>query len=390
MRIYLLVRVSLDGGLGNSIHVRELYGNLKKFADVRLFVHASSCLSDDKNVVFTKYRPYKTIIPLVLSNIFYELKLFLKLAYWLGREGRPDALYCRYSMQNIAPILVSRIFGVPIVTEVNSSVRDQLFVFRSRAIISIAEAVCGFIYYRHSDCLVTVDEDIKKGLEERHGPRRIVVVPNGVNPDVFKPMDPAACKAGLGLKADRQYVCYVGNVVQWQGLDYLAESAKLLADEFSGLVFLIVGDGLDKKALVRRIEEEGLEDRFIFTGIVPYSTTPLYINSSDVCVSPFVKNRKASPLKIFEYLACAKPVVSSDIAGARGVLAASGGGVLVAPEDAAGLGRQLAVLLGDAALRESMGEKGREYVLANCTWELRVRRILEVIEETVERRRRKG
>ena len=83
---------------------------------------------------------------------------------------------------------------------------------------------------------------------------------------------------------------------------------------------LIVGqEGLfrENQELVKKF---GVQDKVIFTGNVPYVRVPEYIAAMDVCLIPFKNNdisHNAVPLKLFEYMACEKPVISSRIAGVQ-------------------------------------------------------------------------
>jgi glycosyltransferase involved in cell wall biosynthesis len=99
----------------------------------------------------------------------------------------------------------------------------------------------------------------------------------------------------------------------------------------------------------------------------------------DVCVAPFTADRgEASPLKLFDYLACARPVVVSDIAAVRELVAASGGCVPVPPDDPGALATALARLLADEARRRQLGAAGHAWVASGHGWDAVARSVLEV------------
>jgi glycosyltransferase involved in cell wall biosynthesis len=116
------------------------------------------------------------------------------------------------------------------------------------------------------------------------------------------------------------------------------------------LRFLIVGDGPLKKNLMDRVLESGFQEEFIFTGMVDYNEIPLFINLADICVAPFISKRNdktgVSPLKVYEYMACGKPVVASRVEGLD-FLEEEGAGRLVEPEDVNDLEKALGDLLQD-------------------------------------------
>jgi glycosyltransferase involved in cell wall biosynthesis len=125
-------------------------------------------------------------------------------------------------------------------------------------------------------------------------------------------------------------------------------------------------------------------DKFIFTGKVPYEKIPLYINASEICVvykKPFKSG--FSPLKLYEYMACGKPVVASNVDGFE-ILEQLKAGSLVKPEDANELAKAIIKLLKDRQLREIMGRNGIEYVKTQ-SWEAVTRKVEKVCEGVISR-----
>ena len=150
-------------------------------------------------------------------------------------------------------------------------------------------------------------------------------------------MDQEQVKAELGLENSKKYVCFVGHLAAWQGVEFLIYASPLILEKCPDVRFLVVGDGAMKNKLLEITSELGLSDKFIFTGRVPYESVPLYINAADVCVAPFIKERNSkiglSALKTYEYLACGKPIVASSIPGVKDLIDSSGGGISVTPEN---------------------------------------------------------
>jgi glycosyltransferase involved in cell wall biosynthesis len=136
-----------------------------------------------------------------------------------------------------------------------------------------------------------------------------------------------------------------------------------------------------KREWMQQAEKLWINNMFIFTGSVPYEKVPLYINASDICVAPFriKRNMKIglSPLKVFEYLACEKPIVSSEILNLE-FIEQQNLGILVKPEDPDELAKAIIKLLKDDKLREEMGKNGRKYVVKNHSWEAIGRKTAEI------------
>ena len=244
-------------------------------------------------------------------------------------------------------------------------------------------------FIKYCDAVVAVTPLIKKYLIEKNiDESKIHVIENGANTDLFKPFDKQTVQREMGLDQACQYVCFVGNFAPWQGLEYLIQAAPLVLKKISAK-FLIVGDGIVREQLEKMVTELGMDDSFIFTGLVLYEDVPKYINASDVCVAPFVKARNEkiglSPLKLYEYLACGKSVVASNIKGVGDILENSNSGISVAPDDPNELAENIIKLLTDIQLREQMGNNGRKLAVNNYSWETTSKKTIEVFESILDK-----
>jgi len=234
-------------------------------------------------------------------------------------------------------------------------------------------------------------QGLKKILQEDYGvlKDKIVVILNGANTDLFKPMDAIEARAELGLSGNDKYICFVGILVQWQGVEYLIKSAPRVLEKFPGTRFLIVGGGQMEQELIELAEQVGVSNRMIFTGMVPYQKVPLYINVCEVCVAPFMRelNKKGGrcSLKVPEYLACGKPLVVSRLSGLE-VLEHNEAGILVEPENPSELATAIIKLLQNQELRKQMGANGRKYVVENQSWESVAKKVEEVCSEVARKR----
>jgi len=107
-----------------------------------------------------------------------------------------------------------------------------------------------------------------------------------------------------------------------------------------------------------------------FVGPVVYEEVPRHIAAADVCTAPMTRERLrsgSSAIKVYEYLACGRPVVASRIPGLE-FLESEDLGKLVPPEDAHALAAALEGVLSDAAWRRAAGERGRAFVLEHASW----------------------
>jgi glycosyltransferase involved in cell wall biosynthesis len=215
---------------------------------------------------------------------------------------------------------------------------------------------------------------------------KIKVVENGVNVRRFYPMSDIALlrdwRKKVGIEKEEVVVVFVGNIAPWQGVNILVESAFRLLSKNEKLKFLIVGDGLLKEELLKKAKDSKWGEEIIFLGMRPYEEIPFLINIADICVAPFIneRNRKTgvSPLKIFEYMACGKPVVASRIEGLE-FIEKENAGQLVEPDDAINLANALQDLIRNTNKRMEMGQRGLEIACKKFSWDFRALEISKIL-----------
>lgn len=387
--IFLVYYGSFNAKSGSNIHILELLRNLKKYTDIVLFAPGQK--SVDRTLPGIKCVP--VIDNKYLVQPSYEFMLSFYLLYSCIRN-RPDVLYLRQNSFPFFPIFLCKILKIPSIVEVNGIVMDELKVdpnsqsFAYRVFSHLALRSENF-NYKHCDRIVSVTDKLRDELVRLYSvpESKIYVINNGANTDVFKPLGLEQTRKKLRLENSKKYVCFVGNLAAWQGVEFLIHASPLILEKCPDTHFLIVGDGVMKDKLMEIASKLELSDKFTFTGRIPYEQVPLYINAADVCVAPFIKERNSkiglSALKTYEYLACGKPIVASGISGVKDLIEASDGGISVTPEDPEQLATAVVRLLLDENTRAIMGEKGRRYVVENHSWDGVARKILDICNDII-------
>ena len=200
------------------------------------------------------------------------------------------------------------------------------------------------------------------------------VISNGVDTNLFRNYGNA--KEELGL--DGFIIGYVGVLREWVDLEPVFGALKDLDAEIK---MVVVGKEGGFNENVRLAKKCGVSDRVTFTGMVPYSQVPKYISATDVCLIPFKANAisaNALPLKLFEYMACEKPVISSKISGIKRV--AEDKVMYATTRDE--YREKISELYRGEGLRSKMGEEGRQLVEENYDWEKIVGRMEKILIET--------
>ena len=151
----------------------------------------------------------------------------------------------------------------------------------------------------------------------------------------------------------------IARLFMLKGHDYIIESARELSKRFGNVIWLFVGDGNLTDQYKAQIRNLGLTDRFRFTGLMPPDQIPLAIQASDILVHCSLREGLARTLP--QAMLCARPAISFDVDGAREVVNETTGR-LIEPKDVHQLIEACAELIQDKALREKLGQTGRESV----------------------------
>jgi glycosyltransferase involved in cell wall biosynthesis len=287
---------------------------------------------------------------------------------------KPDAIYQRSNIYMLSSVWASRLFGIPLLLEVNAPTAAERGKFNGLAFPAFA-AWSEKTLWRSADAVFPVTEALAAILRDAGVERsRILVTSNGIDPAQFHQNVPPRRHT---MKADT-ILGFVGYVRSWHGLPQVV---SLLATDPSlaraGL--LVVGDGPARAELEATARDLGVQDRVVVTGVVGHQDLPSYVASFDVALQPEV-TPYASPLKLFEYMAIGKPIVAPAMDNIREVLEDGKDGLLFTPNDSESLGQAVRTLVKDANLRTNLAAaaiaKVREQDL---TWSRNARRAMSTV-----------
>jgi len=284
------------------------------------------------------------------------------------------------------PSLTARLLHIPSLLEVNGRPDDFMEIWKPPRMLGTVVLKTIGPCLRAASAVIAVAEGLSDFVTERYGieQRRLHVVPNGVDVERFRPLDRLQCRRKLGLKKDAKIVTFVGSLSLPRGMETLLEACKLLvAAQRVDVHTLLVGGGALQDDVERAIDKKGLVSRVVMVGRVPTGSVPQYVCAADVCVAPYascLSNASGlSPLKIYEYMACGRPVVASDFPWISDLLHDGPCGVVAEPDSAVALGEAILGLLENPEEAEEMGRRGRELVENRFTWDIAVDRIVGIM-----------
>lgn len=165
-------------------------------------------------------------------------------------------------------------------------------------------------------------------------------------------------RAELGLTEGDIVFGKIARLFHLKGHEYLVEAAREVVRENPDCRFLLVGDGILREQLERRIAEVGLQKHFLFTGLVPPERVPYYISAMDALIHTSLREGLARTLP--QALIAEKPVISYDIDGAREVVITNETGILLPPKSVAQLSQAILRLASHPQERRRMGQTGAQ------------------------------
>jgi colanic acid biosynthesis glycosyl transferase WcaI len=292
----------------------------------------------------------------------------------------------------IAAICLAKLRGAKLIFDVRDLWPDELITYGSLRENSLPVRITRLIErwgYRAADRVIGTSESIVDTVVERGAVReKTLLLPNGADVEMFRPVPADQGVLGEYGFGDRFVVMYAGLFGIKHSLEVILEAAELLRER-EDIVFFLIGNGARDDALKEYVREKRL-DNVVFGGERSVNELPSLLARADLCfaaVRPEPYPKKVISVKVFEYLACEKPVVGALSGESARVLQESGGGIVVPPGDARATADAILTLYRDPARRNAMGKLGRQYVEQNYSrsvWARRLERNLSELCETTD------
>lgn len=320
---------------------------------------------------YTVLRTWSYCVPRNISKVRQLLSYlsFIPAVFWSGlKAGDVDVVFVTSPpiFPAIAAMALASVRRAKLVFDIRDLWPDEFIACgaaREGSLpIKMISALERLIYRRSDLICCTTESFMHSAIERGAAPEKMAFLPNGADVDLFRPALNGDAHRAPELQG-KFVVLFSGIIGIKQGLDALVATAKLLESE-RDIVFHLVGSGSREQEVRRQVRELGLKN-LVFAGEKTLHEIPPVIQAADVCISLLMPEpylQKIVSVKIYEYLACGKPIIGAHEGESARVISDSGAGLLVPPGDAVGLANAIRRLRDNRTLLEYLGAQGRRWV----------------------------
>jgi glycosyltransferase involved in cell wall biosynthesis len=255
-------------------------------------------------------------------------------------------------------------------------------VLNNPLLIKASEWLESFLY-RHADKVIVNSPGFIAHVMSR-GAKNPLIIPNGTDTDMFSSQEDGRDIRRANKWEGKFIAIYAGAHGMSNDLSMLVAAASLLRDE-PDIVIVLVGDGKEKPALMKQVQEMSLEN---IQFLPPYTKQemPGLLAAADTCIAvlkPVELYKTVYPNKVFDYMAAGKPVILAIDGVIREVVEEAQAGIFITPGNPDAMAEAIQRLALDPQARQAMGMRGRSYVERNFNREDLAAQLLALCEELV-------
>lgn len=364
--------------IGSTIKAVELFENIRKIGH-----QVKMCWLGDL-VRKKSTQPGKPTLQSFFQKqlIFWlhDPKAFLKNGYYYQKEIRhitsfkPDLVVDRLDYLLFSSLFSARRYNLPFILEADAPCVYEAVKFHPQfgRIVALSESIEKFML-THADHVVTQSEDSYTYFIEKYqlDENKISWISNGADVEKIKPMpkDPHLCET-YHLK-NQKVIGFIGSMSAWHGVDNMIQIFQKILDDFKDVLFLIVGTGgKDEEKIRRYLAKSENQSRVILTGYVPHEDIQDYLSLMDIVLAPYPHYDffHFSPVKIFEYMAAQKPVITSPLGQIRQIIQDNQNGCFCNAENTEEMADKIRYLLRNPKEADRMARNARQTIVEKYSW----------------------
>ncbi|MHA1377724.1 MAG: glycosyltransferase family 4 protein [Candidatus Helarchaeota archaeon] len=277
--------------------------------------------------------------------IFIFFRFYKKLKFQLIHANGAIA-------EGLAAILVKKILDIPVIITLHGG-----------GIYSFAKKfpfIVRFILDK-ADRIIAINKYLKY-MAKQYVLKNIDVLPNFVDTKTFRRKNKnfiIEFKRKFGI-TDEIIMLMVSRLVSTKGIDVVIRLFSQINREFPFTRLMIIGEGPEKKNLIKLTKNLKLKDKILFLGKISNENLPIYYSACDLFILP--SSYEGQPTVILEAMACESPIISYSVGGIPELIKSGVNGFLAPKNDVATLKSKIIELISNPRLRAEMGKNGRNII----------------------------
>lgn len=369
---------------GNEVHI--VARNLKKSPEhetIRgVHVHRMKPLKND-------FLNYAATFPFFLSPVWNGL------IHEVIERQRIDAIIVRDLPMAVAGVRAGDRYGLPVIFDMAEDYCAMLReIWKNRKFKGLnlvvrnpyfAKWIESHVIHRFEHIFVVVEEAKDLVVNMGVAAEKITVIGNTPVLVELRRSDSPVPPEIEQLKA-RYSVIYTGGITPDRGLSVVVEAIPRVIREIKDFLFVVVGSGFEVENLKRQIGESGLEAYVKWVGWVPHDLLYEYIGASRIGIIPHHVTDHINttiPNKIYDYMACGVPVIATDAAPMKRILAEERCGKAFRSGSAESLAEAIIGIHRDPG---TLGKRGKEAIMEKYNWEKDAGALVDVVSSIGEKR----
>jgi len=320
-----------------------------------------------------------------LVELGYNLISAYRVFAYLLKNKDVDLIYERYALFMFAPLLVARMRGVTMILEVN----DSATVYRVRPLYfqRIAMMIERWVFSKAKGLVFVSSIFRDRALSKLGVMAPSIITPNAANIDKFSYSAEQRSQSRKNLGMEDSVVCgYLGAFVPWHAIDAFVYKIADYLPTAPHLKLLLVGDGATFPAVKAFVDEKGLSNQVVLSGRVSHDAVPNLLAAMDMAILPNAGDY-TSPVKLFEFMACAVPAIAPDFSPIQEVLTEGETGWMFKAGD---LGAAVQAVIDHSKNVEQLravGTAARAYIAKERQWRNNIIQLLQFKAELETRKK---
>ncbi|MBF0381722.1 MAG: glycosyltransferase family 4 protein [Magnetococcales bacterium] len=307
-----------------------------------------------------------------LDRLVYDFLLIWKLISVIRRNNIQIIHAHNYEALLIGTI-AKWFTGRPLVYTGVNNMADELPLYRIIRPDGLARALGRFVDYtfpRGADIVMALSDELKNYLIGMGiSGERIIVIPPGVDPDMFVNGDGSKVRQRHQIRDDQPVIMYTGALEAFQQLEILFEAMPGVVEKYPQAMLMMVGNipnPKNQRKFEQLAQELGVEENVSFIKSLALSDLPDYLAAADVAVVPR-PTCPGFPVKLLNYMAAGKAIVSAH--GSAKTLCHGFNGFVAKDYDSGSLADGINLLISDPELRAIIGKRAKDAIPGTYDWD---------------------